>query len=498
VGRRSRPTPSCVRCASGGSRCRVARRLLCRRASVSCSDLQLDFSRARKRDLTDNALRASAYAHRSASIHSKFLPPVTSYDSGLVIVIDALDECAEDDTGHPGGELLPCLLRGLRQLSGRVKLLLTSRAEQEILQMFNDASLGLQQKVMQLHDLDGAMVRADVRTYLTRSFAEIVRRQPDPDLLDWPAQKDLDLLVDRADVLFVFAATVVRFVGTPRQDPRARLEFMLAQGEGKSASPYRLLDQLYLEVLRASVRSEDREDEESLSQMLRTVLGSIVTAQQPLSVDVLAILLEMNRANVRRRVASLSALFLITSDEPVRIFHPSFPDFIVNPRRCDDPRFLMSLDEHHLQLARGCLALLNRHLRYNMANLDSPDVANSQIEGLEDRLFRGIFHQGNSIGLTQPQALFYAARFWTTHIVLSSTLDSVMLDALSSFCDDHLFHWLELLSLIQSLAYNTQSSLLAVIRWSEVRDSSLSLMSADRLKALCGQCQGAQDWRFAS
>jgi hypothetical protein len=120
VGRRSRPTPSCVRCASGGSRCRVARRLLCRRASVSCSDLQLEFaqaiarapahlcmpacatltstparpppphhesrisrsvnfSRARKRDLTNNALRVSAYAHRSASIHSKFLPPVTSY-----------------------------------------------------------------------------------------------------------------------------------------------------------------------------------------------------------------------------------------------------------------------------------------------------------------------------------------------------------------------------------------------------------------------------------
>jgi hypothetical protein len=44
VGWRSRPTSLCVRCASDGSRCRVAHRLLCRRASVSCSDLQLEFA----------------------------------------------------------------------------------------------------------------------------------------------------------------------------------------------------------------------------------------------------------------------------------------------------------------------------------------------------------------------------------------------------------------------------------------------------------------------
>jgi hypothetical protein len=43
-----------------------------------------------------------------------------------------------------------------------------------------------------------------------------------------------------------------------------------------------------------------------------------------------------------------------------------------------------------------------------------------------------------------------------------------LLDALSRFCDEHLFHWLELLSLIQGLAYSTQSNLIAVIKCSEV------------------------------
>jgi hypothetical protein len=179
-------------------------------------------------------------------------------------------------------------------------------------------------------------------------------------------------------------------------------------------------------------------------------------------------------------VGSLSALLLGTSDEPVRIFHPSFPDFIVSPRRCDDPRFLVSLEEHHLELALSCLALLKRHLRYNMANLEDPDVANSRVEDLDGRLSRSIYQGGDYIQPSLPQALFYAAQYWTTHIVSSpATHSEELLDALSRFCNQHLFHWLELLSLIGSLAYSTQTDLNAVIRSTEVRCSSPSLLYAN-------------------
>jgi hypothetical protein len=169
-------------------------------------------------------------------------------------------------------------------------------------------------------------------------------------------------------------------------------------------------------------------------------------------------------------VNSLSSLLLSTAhSEPVRIFHPSFPNFIVDPRRCDNPRFRVSLDEQHLRLALGCLAVLNQHLRYNMANLDDPDLANSDVEDLDDRVIRGICEKGDHAGPSLPQALFYAARYWTTHVVSSSTIYSEeLLDALSRFCDEHLFHWLELLGLIKGLAYSTQSNLLVVIGWSQV------------------------------
>jgi WD40 repeat protein len=390
-------------------------------------------------------------------------------NAGLLIVIDALDECTEDIDGRAGGQLLPLLLRELPQLSGRIKLLLTSRAEPEIIRMFNVASLGSQQTVMQLHNLDAAVVRSDIRTYLTSSFARIATARPDLGLLDWPPSEDVNTLVDLTDVLFVFAATVVRFVGAPRYSPRARLDILLARRESKSAMPYHFLDQLYIEVLKASVRSDQQEDEEELCERLRNVVGVIVAAQQPLSVAVHTILLDVDLAEVQLTVESLSALLLGTSNEPVRIFHPSFPDFIVNPRRCDDPCFLVSLEEYHLRLARGCLAILNQHLRYNMADLENPDVANSNVEDLEHRILRGICEKGYHAGPWLPQALFYAARYWTVHVVSSSSIVSEeLLDALSRFCDEHLFHWLELLSLIQGLAYSTQSSLLAVISWSQI------------------------------
>jgi WD40 repeat protein len=393
---------------------------------------------------------------------------VFAVNAGLLIVIDALDECAEDNSGRPGGELLPLLLRGLLKLSGRVKLLLTSRAEPEIAQMFNLASLGSQQTVMRLHDLDGDVVRSDIRTYLSRSFADIVTARPNLALLHWPEEEDIDMLVDLADVLFVFAATVVRFVSTPRQKPRERLDIMLRRREGSCASPYHFLDQLYLQVLRASIRSEQHEDEVILSHKLRSVVGSVVAAQHPLSVAVHAIFLDMEIDDVNLVVESLSALLLSTSEEPVRIFHPSFPDFIVSPRRCDDPRFLVPLEEHHLRLALSCLALLNRHLRFNMANLKDPDVPNARVKDLDGRLSRSIYQSGGHTQPSLPQALFYAAQSWTTHVVSSSTIHcQQLLDALSRFCDEHLFHWLELLSLIGGLAYSTQSNLLGVIGWSQ-------------------------------
>jgi WD40 repeat protein len=432
---------------------------------------QAVFAHALSATLQDAPDLASAQGLQKLTTGLLFNPAaVIAADARLILVLDALDECSEDSSGRPGAELLPLLLRGLLQLSGRIKLLLTSRAEPEIVRMFSAASLGCQKTVMQLHDLDAAVVRSDIRAYFNASFAKIAAARPELGLLNWPLEKDIDVLVDLTNVLFVFAATVVRFVGTPKYSPRSRLDILLARRESKSEMPYHWLDQLYIQVLQTSVRSDQKEFAEELCERLRNVVGIIIAAQQPLSISVHSILVNVDQAEAQLMVESLSSLLLSTShSEPVRIFHPSFPNFIVDPRRCDNPHFRVSLDDHHLRLALGCLMLLNKHLRYNMANLDDPDLANSYVENLEDRLLSSLCEQDNHAVTSLPQALFYAARYWTTHVVSMSTdYSEELLDALSRFCAEHLLHWLELLSLIQGLAYSTQSDLLAVISWSHV------------------------------
>jgi WD40 repeat protein len=451
---------------------------------------QSAFAAAISARLRDSPDIASSEGLQRLTTELLFQPAsVLAADAGLLVVIDALDECLEDSSGRPGGELLPLLLRGLLTLSGRIKLLLTSRAEPKIVRMLELASPGSQYNVVRLHDLDASVVRSDIRTYLLRSFADIASSSSDPGLLDWPSQEDIDTVVNLTDVLFVFAVTVVRFVSTPKHSPRARLDILLARRDSKSALPYHFLDQLYLQVLQSSVFSERQGDTEELCERLRDTVGVIIAAQQPLPVAVHTILLlPSDFADVQCTVNSLSALILNESSEPVRIFHPSFPDFITDSRRCDDSRFLVFPEEHHLRLASGCLTLLNHHLRYNMADLDNPDDANSELEDLDGRLLRGIchVHQTNHLSRSLLQALLYAARYWAAHIASSSSTvySEELLDALSRFCDEHLFHWLELLSLIRGLAYSTQSNLLEVISWFQENQRSAGDARVSRIGGL--------------
>jgi hypothetical protein len=67
-----------------------------------------------------------------------------------------------------------------------------------------------------------------------------------------------------------------------------------------------------------------------------------------------------------------------------------------------------------------------------------------------------------------PDALQYAASFWCTHLAASGSPHSLLSNALEEFCQKHLFHWVEMLSLLEHVA-TAETALLKVIEWSEVR-----------------------------
>jgi hypothetical protein len=374
--------------------------------------------------------------------------------ASLIIVIDALDECFVDYAGRPGGELLLLLVRQLMQLGGRLRLLLTSRGEIPIQNMFRELSVAAP-TVVKLQDLDTVVVRADITTYLTHSFTHIRVERLKLARDSWPSTEDLQKLVELSGLLFIYAATAVRFVKNPRFDPRLRLTQLLGrEHQSVGASPYQQLDTLYRQILNDTVMDPDG-DEEVLCLRLQAVVAVIVLSQTPLNMEALGVVSGVGSWTISIVVGQLSSL-LVDSESCIRVFHPSFPDFAIDPIRCTDPRLRVTPLVDHGAIALRCLLLMNEHLRYNVCNLGDHAVANNEVQGLDQLLRENV-----------SDALRYAVCFWGTHLSASGSPDGSLLMALEELCQKHLFHWVEVLSLVKHIP-SVETTLLEVIEWCEV------------------------------
>jgi hypothetical protein len=385
----------------------------------------------------------------------------------LVIVIDALDECFTDSRGRPAGDFLLIFVRGLLTLSGRLRLFLTSRAEPAIHRMFDQSNVGGTHALFKLHDLDDSMVRVDIATFLRHSFEQIRDDRPRLGLAHWPSSDDFEQLVELSGALFIYASTVIRFVSTPRYGPRDRLAQILGQeGVASLTTPYKFLDALYMQVLEEAAGIRMRNPEESiiepdevnsLCQRVRAVLAVIVLVQEPLQADAVAVLSGVGHDEALITIEDLSPLLLMKDGEPVRVFHRSFPDFVLDQERCHEPRLHLEPADDHSSLALQCLRIMNVSLCYNICELRDPDIPNAEVVDLKVRLTDHV-----------SDALRYACCFWMIHITASGPPDVQLRDEVMTFCRKHLFHWLEVLSLLEFWS-TSGSELLRVIEWCKVR-----------------------------
>ncbi|KAL6717758.1 hypothetical protein ACLMJK_003843 [Lecanora helva] len=143
-------------------------------------------------------------------------------DIEFVIVIDALDECDREEDIR---EILRLFtqIRDIRPVS--LRILVTSRPELPIRLSFRQMLDGTYQDLI-LHEVIKETVKRDIALFFEYRLAEIGRqRRLDP---PWPIQGSIEILVDMAVPLFIFAATVCRFLAEANRSPRKRLEDILA------------------------------------------------------------------------------------------------------------------------------------------------------------------------------------------------------------------------------------------------------------------------------
>jgi hypothetical protein len=320
--------------------------------------------------------------------------PLERKPSCALLVLDALDEC-DKENGTEGGDLLPLLIRSLAKIPFPVKIFVTSRPERSIRMMMNAPEMSGPTNVLVLHAVDASIVEADIGLYLTSEFERIARREHMP-LHDqaWPAQKEIDALVALATPLFVFASTAIKFIDNGVSSPRHQLGLILrSDTAGRQAAPFRNLDRLYMNVLLAIIAAAEEVD--VICGRFRRVMGAILSLLEPASIALLTNLLSMDKEEVEYALRPLGAVLdiPINRHHTVRIFHPSFADFMTNSARCADQRFLVNTRESHILLAQACLATFTECL--------------STTQG------------GSSNGVASSRKLGYVQSYWLSHLISS-------------------------------------------------------------------------------
>jgi hypothetical protein len=198
------------------------------------------------------------------------------------------------------------------------------------------------------------------------------------------------------------------------------------------------------------------------------LLGTVVVLGAPSTPSLLATLLQLPLREVipllqtfahTRLILTESPLVPIAATTAIRICHESFCGFVVEPHRCRVSKYLVSPALHHETLLDRCLSLLNKNLCQDICDIRNPGLANADVPELPARIARAV-----------PEAVRYACMCWPVHLVASSSVSGTVSAALLDFCTYHIFHWLEVLSLLGELS-SAGKYLPRIMTWCQVRIS---------------------------
>ncbi|KAG8785224.1 hypothetical protein FRC12_017836 [Ceratobasidium sp. 428] len=341
-----------------------------------------------------------------------------TFPANVVIVIDALDEC--DDQGGVA-KVITTLLSHATTLP--VKFFVTSRPEPKIIdQMRRQEAEGVRIE-LRLHELKSTVVRQDIATYLTAKLA--------PARL---SETELNVLVRRSGVLFIYAATVVRFIEFDSfTRSKQRLKLVLDASAISSKETNEPLDELYTTILKAALEPKGLIRAEKEAQ--ETLLRHVVCAREPLSLDVMAGLLQADSTEqVSTSLRPLQSVLSVSESGIIGTLHESFPNYLLNHARAG--RFYCDPGRHHAQMAERCFRLIKvPSPPFNICKLESSYLLDDEVPDLDRKMDKAI-----------SQALSYACRYWATHLELGYYSHDLLL-LLYEFLSERLLLWMEVMNL---------------------------------------------------
>lgn len=244
-----------------------------------------------------------------------------------------------------------------------------------------------------LHDF---VADDDIRMFYRTIFADILDRNrhvamrgvPSP----WPSEPDLRLLIKNTAGVFNFASTATAFIKDGSDLPHLQLTKVLKHHDG--------LDTVYREIISVAARNKNFDG----------VLGTLMLLEDPLPINELAILLQLEPAGILHALTGLQSILIIPEDDdhPIRPIHTSLRDFLTSRERSSN--LFIHPTERHLFITVKCLQTLC---------ISSGDLF-----------------------FEKPSAQYYACRNWISHWhnatkaeVFDHTLVPLLMDFVSSNFD---------------------------------------------------------------
>ena len=358
----------------------------------------------------------------------------------VVVVIDALDESG---TEHTRAAILHVLATHGAKLPANIRILLTSRPLLDIKEALN-----ANQRSIAARSLDGdneSTIR-DIHLYVATRLRN---------LRDTLSDQDFQKLSAKSDGVFEWARLACDFVSSSNGVmPKKAFDEIMSHTADSGRT---LLDEMYTTFLKDLIRGS-----EARHAAFCSVMRQILWLKEPLPISALNLLRDKFPGRDDHYPVSFVLDFMesflagVTDEStPVRPLHASFYDFLLDERRSRD--FFIERRDVHRDLAVASLSVMQAGLRFNICELETSYLQNSEVVGLKEKVEESI-----------PPHLLYSCQFWATHL-RDAELDPDLLQLVRKLVTGvQMLFWLEALGVSKFIG-EAYWALTSTERWLQVR-----------------------------
>ncbi|KAK7034967.1 WD40 repeat-like protein [Favolaschia claudopus] len=375
----------------------------------------------------------------------------------IVIIVDALDECLDSASRKA---LLSLTAGDMAKLPAAFRILITSRPDSDIVHALQLKSHVTPRQL----DITTDDTKQDVLSYLRHCMQDL-REEWTITEAGWPGEQNIQLLATYAEGLFIWAAAAYRFLRA--FDPRNRLKQLLKTGE----AIHNDLDQLY----RVTLEHAGDWTDANFSSAALSVLALVVLSREALTDETMGLILgfEQEELKVAEVLQSLACVLQWGSGTPVCTLHASFSDYLMDPKRSGTEQWFIDINLQSQFLSIRCFRVLSSKLQFNICNIETSHLLNSDVSDLAGRVRQHI-----------PDGLKYVACYWAHHLRAAAS-SPALLDGLTKFALHHFLYWLEVLSLLGHVN-GAHEALETAQRYVQGKDDRLAAFLDDGTKFIAG------------